>query len=135
PGPAMRSVHTRASSAPGAGAVAPATAAPDRRWDLLIVCVAGYMLTSVGRVHQLFPVLEVLHPAILTGLLAIGLSLSDTSPLRRWNRLFVPPTRYLLAFGAWMMLGIPFALSAGNTLDLVNGFLKTIAMYFVLAAA
>ena len=43
---------------------------PDAKWDVLLVCVAGYILTAVGRVHQLFPVLEVLHPALLTGLFA-----------------------------------------------------------------
>src|SRR5262245_10867562 len=26
------------------------------RWDLLLVCVAGYILMAVGRIHQLFPV-------------------------------------------------------------------------------
>src|SRR5688572_13947020 len=37
---------------------------PDARWDLLLVCVAGYILIAVGRVHQLFPVLDSLRPAI-----------------------------------------------------------------------
>ena len=29
--------------------------AADARWDLLLVCVSAYILTAVGRVHELFP--------------------------------------------------------------------------------
>ena len=53
---------------------APARAA-DEKWDMLLVCIAGYFLASVGRVHELFPVLQILRPAVVGGLLAIGLSL------------------------------------------------------------
>jgi len=40
-----RAIAVAPSSGPGA-------AVKDRHWDLLIVCLTGYVLTVVGRVHQ-----------------------------------------------------------------------------------
>src|SRR5439155_812918 len=80
---------------------------PDLRWDWLLVCVAGYLLTAVGRVHQLFPVLETLRPAMLTGFLAIVMYLLDRREERRSAPLFVPATNYLIAFFIWMVLSVP----------------------------
>ena len=114
---------------------APARAA-DEKWDMLLVCIAGYFLASVGRVHELFPVLQILRPAVVGGLLAIGLSLFDGRPVRRWGRVIVPTTKLLLLFLAWIVLCIPFALWVANSVDLlVQGFIKTVLMYFVVAAA
>src|SRR4051812_3694522 len=65
------------------------------KWDLLLLSVAGYILTAVGRVHQLFPVLELLHPALLTGSLAIVFYALDTQEERRLNRVLVPTSKLL----------------------------------------
>jgi O-antigen ligase len=109
---------------------------PDLRWDLLLVCVAGYLLTSVGRVHQLFPVLEALRPAMLTGLLAIVMYLADQREERRVNLLWGRTTKYLIALLAWMILSVPGSLVRGISFDLVFGdFVKTVLMYFVVAGA
>src|SRR5258708_30982446 len=59
------------------------TATSDLPWDLLLACVAGYILTCVGRVHQLFPMLQVVRAALLTGLLAVVLYVLDRHPQRR----------------------------------------------------
>ena len=61
--------HRPALSAPVRPAARPSEAS-DQKWDLLLLCVAGYLLTSVGRVHQLFTTLELIRPATITGLLA-----------------------------------------------------------------
>jgi putative inorganic carbon (HCO3(-)) transporter len=106
------------------------------RWDLLSICVAGYLLTAVGRVHQLFPVLEVLRPAILTGLFAIVLLALDRQPERRLSSVFLPPTKWVLALLAWMILSVPGALVAGTSFAVVfDNFIKTVVMYFVIAAS
>ena len=47
-----------------------------RGWDLLILCLCVYMLTSVARLHQLFPVLSLVRPVAVAGLLAIGAAVS-----------------------------------------------------------
>ena len=121
-------------------ALAPSAAsrsdAPDRTWDVLLLCVAAYLLTSVGRIHQLFTALEVVHPAMLTGALAIVLYLFDQRAERKAARLLVPTTKYLMALLAWMMLSVPGALSQGNSFELVFGnFVKTVLMYIVVVGA
>jgi O-antigen ligase len=109
---------------------------PDSTWDALMLCVAGYILTSVGRVHQLFTALEPLHPAVVVGTLAAVLYAFDQRRQRRLNHLSGPTTTFLLALLLWMVLSVPNALSAGNSFDLIFGnFIKTAAMYFVTAAA
>jgi len=133
-------------ASPPAGSVEPAFAAPassvdpahapDLKWDLLILCIAGYLLTSVGRVHQLFPTLEFFRPTILTGALAIGIYLLDRRVERRPHHLFLPTTKWLLAFLVWMILAVPGALRAGNSFDLVfDNFVKTVLMYLVVVGA
>jgi len=108
----------------------------DGRWDLLLLCVAGHILTAVGRVHQLFPALDVLRPAMVTGLLAIALFLFDRHEERRLARIFVPTTKSLLAFLLWMVLSLPGALVVGNSVDLVMGsFLKTVLLFILVAGA
>jgi len=106
------------------------------KWDLLLASVAGYILTSVGRVHQLFPQLEGLRPAILTGVVAIGLWVLDRHASRQSTRLIVPTTKYLVAFLVWMALSVPGAIRPGNSFNLVfDSFIKTVLMYFVVAGS
>jgi hypothetical protein len=76
-------------------------------WDPLLVCVAAYILIAVGRIHQLFPALQALRPAILAGLVAIGLYLVAAHRNQRAALLWVPPTKWLIALLVWMMLAVP----------------------------
>jgi O-antigen ligase len=106
------------------------------RADLLLVCVAGYMLTAVGRVHQLFPALEVLRPAILTGLFAIALYTLDRDPIRRLSYVLLPPMKWMGALLVWMMLSVPGALVVGTSFTVVfDNFIKTALMSVVIAAS
>src|SRR5437867_5896554 len=82
----------------------------DAKWDLLLGSVAAYILTSVGRIHQLFPVLEILHPAIVAGLLAIALYLFDGGRHRQLGLLWVDTTKWLIALFVWMLLSLTSAL-------------------------
>ncbi len=134
-GPATAIPRSTASRVRVAAPAAPATASePDRQWDLLLGCVAAHILTAVGRVHQLFPILGALRPAIVTGILAIALYLMDGREERRLARLWVPATKYLLALFGWMILSVPNALVAGNSFDLVfGGFVKTVLLFLITA--
>ena len=106
------------------------------KWDLLLACIAGYILTSVGRVHELFPALQVLRPAMLTGVFAIGLYFVGRDALRGSGRLNDPTTKCLMAFLFWMMLSVPGSLVPGNSFDLVfASFVKTAIMYVVIAGS
>jgi probable O-glycosylation ligase (exosortase A-associated) len=109
---------------------------PPSNWDLLLVCVAGYILVAVGRVHQLFPVLSAVHPAIVAGLLAMGLYASDGDARRRAALLRGRVTKCLIVLLAWMMLSVAGALSISNSFTQVfDNFLKTFLMYIVIAGA
>jgi O-antigen ligase len=115
----------------------PAIAAPGvRPWDPLMLAVAGYILTAVGRLHQLFGGLEVLHLAAIAGLLAIGLSIADGSAERRAASVYGSTAILVAALLVWMMVSVPFALNTGASFDLVfNNLLKTAIMSFVVAVS
>jgi O-antigen ligase len=117
----------------GANAEATADAC---KWDLLLLCVAGYILIAVGRVHQLFPALQAARPAILTGLFAIALYALDRDVIRRSRLIWVSPSKWLLALFAWMLLSVPGSIWPGNSFALVfDNFVKTALMYVVVAGA
>jgi O-antigen ligase len=112
------------------------TADADQHWDLLLFCAAGYILTSVGRIHQLFPAIELIHPAVITGVLAIGTYLYDSHEERRAAHLMVATTKLLAALLFWMVLSVPTALRPGNSFILVfDNFVKTVLMYLVIAGS
>jgi O-antigen ligase len=113
-----------------------ASVASEQDWDFLLVCVAGYILIAVGRVHQLFPVLQVVRPAILTGLLAVTLYVLNQHANRRSELLWVPSTKWVFALLAWMTFSAPVSIWPGNSITLVfDNFLKTVLMYVVIAGA
>jgi O-antigen ligase len=114
---------------------APAAGADEKR-DALLVGVAGYILTAVGRVHQLFVALEVIHVAVITGLLAIVLYAFDRHEERQARWVLVPTTKLLAALLFWMILSVSNALVVGNSFDLVfNNFIKTALMSIIVAAS
>jgi putative inorganic carbon (HCO3(-)) transporter len=106
------------------------------KWDALLLCVAGYVLTSVGRIHQLFGVLGAIHLAAITGSLAIVLWLLDTRKPRQSRRVRCATTGLAGLLLFWMVLSVPGALRVGNSFDLVfDNFFKTALMSFVVAAS
>jgi O-antigen ligase len=107
-----------------------------RGWDPLLLSVALYMLTAVGRIHQLFSALEALHLAALAGVLAIGLYLFDGSDERRASAVRGSTPALAAALLVWMALSVPFALNVGAAVDAVfNNLLKTAIVSFIVAAS
>jgi O-antigen ligase len=107
----------------------------DGRWDLLLICVAGFILVSVGRLHQLFPALLPLQPALVTGTLAIALYLADRTPIRQAPRAQGRALSFLLAFLVWSGLSVPGALWPGGSLQVFIDLTKTVLMCFLTIAA
>src|SRR2546425_8273199 len=98
----------------------------DRYWDLLLVCVATYLATTVGRVHQLFPLLLPLKPALVSAVLAIALYILQQAGPRRIDSLRSSTTTYLLLLLLWVALSMPGALHQGMAFELLTGsFVKT----------
>jgi O-antigen ligase len=91
---------------------------------------------AVGRLHQLYPVLQVLHPALVFGLAALVLYLLDGGRSRQVHRLWIPTTACLLALLSWVVLSIPTSIYPGNSYRLLaENFIKTVLMYFVIAGS
>lgn len=105
-------------------------------WDPLLIFVAGYILMAVGRLHQLYPVLQILRPALVFGLGALVLYLLDGRQSRQLWRLWVPTTACLLILLTWMAISIPVGIYPGNSYTLlVDNFSKTVLMYVVIAGS
>jgi putative inorganic carbon (HCO3(-)) transporter len=107
-----------------------------RGWDPLLLAVAAYVLTAVGRIHQLFGALEVLHLAAIAGLTAIVLYVFDPSRERQGALVLGPTAALIAALLFWMMLSVPFALNTGASVNLVfDNFIKTALMSFIVAGS
>jgi len=95
--------------------------------------VAVYIATAVGRVHQLFPVLVVLKPALVAAILAIGLYLLQQSGQRHLGRLWSATTAWLLGLLLWSALSVPAALNQGVAFHAWTEFARTVVMFLVVA--
>jgi len=116
----------------------PPTAAITQRapgWDPLLVCVAVYIATSVGRVHQLFPILLPFKPALLSAVMAIGLFVLDKGRQRRLALLRSRSTTCLLGLLVWSALSVPAALNQGLAFHSWTDFARTVVMFFVVAGS
>ena len=108
----------------------------DATWDALLICVAAYICGAVGRVHQLFPVLVLFKPVLVAGVLSIVLYLAAARGIRGVQTLWSPTTRYVLLLLLWAALSVPGALYPGGAFRLlVDGFIKTVAIYLVIVGA
>jgi O-antigen ligase len=115
--------------------VAPLARASSPGWDLLLGCVAVYIATAVGRVHQLFPILSVIRPAMLATIASIGLYLLVQSGQRRIGRLRSRPTTVLLGLLLWAGLSAPFALNQGVAIRSWIDYTVTVLMTLVVAGS
>src|SRR5258705_412242 len=120
------------------GAPSMASASRDARfagWDLLLVCVAVYVATTVGRIHQLFPILLPLKPTMVAAALAVCLYTLVQSGPRRIDRVRSRTTTCLVGLLLWAALCVPTALNQGVAFDFLKDFLKTGVMCIVLAGS
>src|SRR4029077_19624287 len=120
----------------GTAALTRAPVTPSAGWDLLLLCVAVHMMIAVGRIHQLFPVLLPLKPAIVTGVAAIIFYLMQQRGLRRLTALGGPTTTCVLLLLVWATLSIPGALYPRAAFELVTDrFIKTVVLYLLIVGA
>src|SRR2546425_3808542 len=104
-------------------------------WDLLLACVAVYIAAGVGRVHELFPVLLPLKPAMVATILAIGLYLLQQSGQRGIGLLRSPMTACMLGLLVWGGWSVPFALNQGIAFHFWTDFARTVLMALVVAGS
>jgi len=116
-------------------AASPVPGAAVRAWDALLVCVAVYIATSIGRVHQLFPILDFFKPALLATALTIGLWLLQQYGQRRIGLLNSTTTTCLLGLVIWGALSVPFALNQGVAFQFWINFVRAVVMTLVIASS
>lgn len=104
-------------------------------WDPLLVCVAIYIAAAVGRVHDLFPFLLPLKPALVSTILATGLLLLQQAGRRRITLVQSRATTCLLWLLLWGAISVPFALTGGVAFQYWMDFARAIAMFVVIAAS
>ena len=104
-------------------------------WDLLLWCTAVYIAAGVGRIHDLFPVLAPLKPALLSTIAALSLLLLQQNGRRRIVLLRSRITTCLCALVLWGALSVPFALTGGMAFHFWLDFTRAVAMCFVIAAS
>ena len=108
----------------------------DAHWDPLLVCVSVFVLTSVGRIHQLFPALLPLRPTLVAGALSIALYVIDSTRARRLRTIGSRTTTWALALLLWVVLSVPGSLWPGGSFELLtDDFMKTVLMYLVIVGA
>jgi O-antigen ligase len=104
-------------------------------WDLLLVCVAVYVATAVGRIHELFPILLPFKLALVATVLAIGLYLLDRSQRRAPGRLRSTTTNCLVGLLLWSALSVPGALNQGVAFQSWTAFVRNGVMCLVIAGS
>lgn len=127
------------ATAPGAPAAVPMGTSHARdsgrgsTWDLLLVCMAVYVATAVGRVHELFPLLGYLKPALLASVLGLGLYALQQRGPRSLLRLRSRATNCLLGLILWGALSVPGALNQGLAFQSWANYLQTVLMCLLVA--
>jgi hypothetical protein len=94
-----------------------------------------YVATAVGRVHELFPILGYLKPALLATALGLGLwALQQRGP-RNVGRLRSAATTCLLGLLLWGALSIPGALNQGLAFQSWTYYGQTVLLALLVAGS
>jgi O-antigen ligase len=105
-------------------------------WDLFLVAAAGLLLVGQARVQVFLP-FPMQRPALLLGLLVLGVWLIQTNPLRSLHAVIKDPIgKAALLFVSAAVVGVPFSLSLGGSARfLLDMFSRTFLVFLIVAAA
>lgn len=93
------------------------------------------LLLTLSRIHQHFSALEVLRPALLTAVVALGFALANPKTLTRAN-LKTKPARFMLALVILACISVPFGISIGNSGKfLLDAYFRVILAYVLITLA
>lgn len=108
--------------------------APDARWDALTVFLFAYVCIDIGRVHQLFPILLPLHPALLTAVGSLILCATTRPVAANWRRLRGSILWLMAGILGWAILSVPGAVYPGGSFAFLrDNLMKTMLMTLVIA--
>jgi O-antigen ligase len=117
----------------GAAGVRPSSPLP---WDLLLVAAAALILISAARLHSFLPGVGALRPALLVTVLAIPALLASQRGARHIRHLRSPLGVAMGFMFLWAVVGAPFALWPGRSVQtLTDSFLRTGMVVLIIASA
>ncbi|HEX4632764.1 MAG TPA: O-antigen ligase family protein [Gemmatimonadales bacterium] len=106
------------------------------RWDLVMVALAGSLLTLVWRLQDLFPILAQIQTPTLA---AVGALMSYAVTKERSRQLKTirhPITSLALGIFVWMLFSIPGGVYPGLSFGFIfKDFIKTLLMFIIIAAS
>ncbi len=91
----------------------PAEGAAAGGWDGFLVALSAYVVVSIGRIHQLVPILAVFKPAVLSGVAMLGYFVATRRPAAGWQALDRNWKFLVLGIGVWSALSVPLGIYPG----------------------
>ncbi|MEO7995683.1 MAG: O-antigen ligase family protein [bacterium] len=119
----------------GVGPATPVMASRPQKWDVLLICTAVYILTAVGRLHQLYAPVEALKPLIIFAALGLFSFFADKTASRKLKLLQDPTSKAARFIIAWATIGVPFGIYHTNSLFYLREEAYPVAALFLLVAA
>jgi O-antigen ligase len=137
--PALNSApHLTSSASPSAPTLValPTRRGGERKPDALLWMLAAMCWTYVWRIQDLFPFLGKVRIALIVGIVALVLFVTDRRRDRRLEHVRSPVLKLVLAIAAILILGVPTSLWPGKSFTfLLKDFLPTIALMVMVAAS
>ncbi len=108
-----------------------------RPWDAFLLAAAALLLIAHARLHVFVPGASAFRPALLVGVIGLGLWVIQKSRVRSPKAVFGSPiARIAGLFVIWAMVGIPFSLSVGGSgRFLLDSFSRTFLVFLIVVAA
>ncbi len=127
PPPRRRTPHAQAAVAPMVS---------HGRTDLLRIAIFLVVFLSIGRMHQHYPILGMLRPALLLVGLATALALMKPRVLSREPLFKTWQAKMVAAIGVVAFISAPFGISlGGSAVFILSDYWKTLLICFLIIAA
>lgn len=137
--PALSSASPMSSSAPSSAPAfmaLPTRRGGERKPDALLWMLAAMIFTYVWRIQDLFPFLGMVRIALIVGIVALLLFITDRRRERRLEHVRSPVLKIVLAMAGLLVLGIPTSLWPGKSFTfLFTDFLPIVALMIMIAAS
>lgn len=86
-------------------------------WDGFLIALSAYVVVSIGRIHQLIPVLALFKPAVLSGLAMLGFFFATRRPATGWALLDRTWRFLVVGIAVWCALTVPLSVYPGMSFN------------------
>jgi O-antigen ligase len=104
--------------------------------DLFRQLLYALVVIDISRIHQQFPMLKVLRPALLLTIATVAVAYAHPALLSKRGLLLTWPARLVAMFGLLACISAPFGISLGSSgVFILNDYAKTIVLVFLIIIA